>query len=255
MADTFHQVGEVARIASVTVRTLHHYDTIGLLGPSERSEAGYRLYSTDDLMRLQQIQIARSLGLSLEEIRSMLDDPSFDRREALLRQRAELRERAAATASMIAAIDTALALLEDPETLDAAELKELFDGFDHALYEEEVVERWGDTDAYGESKRRTKDYSREQWAAIKAEVETLEARFAEALRAGRAVDALETIELAETHRLHIDRWFYPCSPAMHCSLATMYTRDPRFEAHYEGRCEGLAAYIAAAIESNAIGRP
>ena len=80
-------VGEVAELAGVTVRTLHHYDELGLLSPSERSGAGYRLYSHDDLERLQEILIWRQLGFSLVEIVSLLDDPGHDRLAALERQR------------------------------------------------------------------------------------------------------------------------------------------------------------------------
>jgi DNA-binding transcriptional MerR regulator len=94
-----YQVKEVASLAGLTIRALHHYDSIGLLVPSARSAAGYRLYADDDLLRLQQILIGRELGLSLEAIRRSLDDPRFDRREALLAQRAELGARASAPAT------------------------------------------------------------------------------------------------------------------------------------------------------------
>ena len=77
-----YQVKEVVELAGVTVRALHHYDEIGLLVPKARTAGGYRLYDDDDLLRLQQILIGRELGLSLEEIRRSLDDPSFDRRRA-----------------------------------------------------------------------------------------------------------------------------------------------------------------------------
>ena len=88
-----YQVKQVARLTGLTIRTLHHYDAIGLLAPSARSAAGYRLYDDDDLLRLQQILIGRELGLSLEAIRRSLDDPRFDRRQALLAQRTELEAR------------------------------------------------------------------------------------------------------------------------------------------------------------------
>jgi len=85
-----YQVSEVARIAGVSVRALHHYDAIGLLVPSGRTEAGYRLYDDEDLLRLQQILIGRELGMPLEEIKRSLDDPNFDRRAALEKQRREI---------------------------------------------------------------------------------------------------------------------------------------------------------------------
>ncbi len=85
-------VSEVSELARVTVRTLHHYDEIGLLSPSDRSAAGYRLYSYEDLMRLQEILVWRALGFSLVEIQGLLDDPEHDQLSALRRQR-ELVER------------------------------------------------------------------------------------------------------------------------------------------------------------------
>jgi DNA-binding transcriptional MerR regulator len=106
-----YQVKEVAGLTGLTVRALHHYDSLGLLVPSARSAAGYRLYDDDDLLRLQQILIGRELGLSLEEIRRSLDDPRFDRRQALLAQRGELAARADRTAGMIRAIDAALTVI------------------------------------------------------------------------------------------------------------------------------------------------
>src|SRR5262245_28310993 len=113
MAKRTYLVKEVAALSGVTVRALHHYDELKLLTPSGRSDAGYRLYSDDDLLRLQQILIGRELGLSLEAIRRSLDDPGFDRRAALVAQRAELAARAGRAADMIRSIDAALAALDE----------------------------------------------------------------------------------------------------------------------------------------------
>lgn len=264
MAHELYRVGEVARLARVTVRTLHHYDAIGLLTPAERSPRGYRLYSENDLLRLQQIHISRALGLSLEAIRATLDDPDFDRRAALERQRAELEATIERSRSMLAAIDAALARTRRPThstrpgettmTETQTDPSALFDGFDTGEYDDETRERWGETEPFRESKRRISQYSPEDMATLKAEVEAIEAGFAAALQAGHASDSAQAVELAEAHRRHIDRWFYPCSPAMHRSLGEMYTADARFTAHYEERAEHLAAYVAEAIEANSVGR-
>jgi DNA-binding transcriptional MerR regulator len=105
-------VGEVARLARVSVHTLHHYDAVGLLPPSGRSEAGYRLYTAPDLERLQQILLFRELGFALAEIRRIMLDPGFDRRRALSAQRALLADRARRLDAMRAAIDDALDALQ-----------------------------------------------------------------------------------------------------------------------------------------------
>src|SRR5690348_4170798 len=102
-------VGEVAELARVTVRTLHHYDELGLLEPSGRSEAGYRLYSYDDLARLREILIWRALGLPLTEIASLLDDPGHDRVAALERQRELIGREIDRLGELAAAVDAAIA--------------------------------------------------------------------------------------------------------------------------------------------------
>jgi len=122
---------------------------------------------------------------------------------------------------------------------------------DQAQFEAEVRERWGETEAYRESARRTQGYSAADKARIAEELSGIEADFAAALADGEAADGGRAVDLAEAARLHIDRWYYPCSRAMHVGLAEMYTADPRFKAHYDERAEGLAEFVAAAIKANA----
>jgi len=121
----------------------------------------------------------------------------------------------------------------------------------NAAWEAEARERWGDTEAWRESQRRTGSYSPDQWDAIKAEMEGIEARLAALLGGGSAADSPEAMDAAESARQHIHRWFYPCSHAMHVGLADMYTADPRFRAHYDERAPGLADFVADAIRANA----
>ena len=144
------RVKEVAQAAGITVRTLHHYDSIALLVPSGRSEAGYRFYSRDDVLRLQQILLYRELGMSLEAIRRLLDDPEFDRRTALLSQRAAIEGRQRRNADMLRSIDRALETLDTEKEI---EMNTLFDGFDPSAHEAEAKERWGETDLYKEAAR------------------------------------------------------------------------------------------------------
>lgn len=248
MSREMRTVGEVARTAGVTVRTLHHYDDIGLLVPSGRSGAGYRLYGGADLERLHQILLLRELDVPLEAIRGILDDPAYDRRTALRAQRRLLEERLARTASKIRAVEAALDTLEGGREMRP---EELFEGFDPALYENEVQERWGGSEAYAESVRRTRRYTDEDWRRMKAEGDELVGALAAHLAAGRSPDEEEVMAAAEAHRLHIDRWFYPCSREMHVALSRMYVDDPRFAATFEAQREGLTEYVAAAIRANA----
>jgi MerR family transcriptional regulator, thiopeptide resistance regulator len=248
-----HQVKDVAKLSGVSVRTLHHYDEIGLLVPTDRSGKGYRLYDDDDLLRLQQILIGRELGLSLEAIRRSLDDPSFDRRRALLSQRAELAKRAQQTEAMLRAIDAALASLQpaaSPEG-DNMNFEKIFDGFDPSKHEAEAQRRWGDTDAFKESKRRTQAYSAEDWQRLAVEQGAIYADAFRALGSGLEPGSAEAMAIAERHRLSIDRWFYPCSYAMHCGLADLYENDARFAENIDKHGAGLTPFLVAAIRANA----
>jgi DNA-binding transcriptional MerR regulator len=245
-----YRVKEVARIAGVSVRALHHYDEIGLLVPSARTPAGYRLYDDDDLLRLQQILIGRELGLSLEEIRRSLDDPRFDRRRALLSQRAELERRARQTAEMIRAVDRTLAVI-DGGSGGNMDMKGIFDGFDPSRCEDEARERWGDTSAFQASKARAARYGDEDWKQIRAESAAIYGAFAAARSAGKDPAGEDVLAIVERHRLSIDRWFYPCSAAMHARLADLYESDPRFAANIDVHGEGLTAFLVAAIRAAA----
>ncbi len=246
-----YRVKEVARIAGISVRALHHYDEIGLLVPSTRSRSGYRLYDDDSLLRLQQILIGRELGLSLEEIRRSLDDPRFDKKRALLEQREQLQRRAARTAEMIRAVDKALFVLEGEQEGENMDMKEIFDGFDPSRYEEEARQRWGETDAYKESMKRTKRYSDDDWKKIKAEQAAIYSQAFAAMRAGKKASDEEVMDIADRHRRSIDRWFYPCSLQMHESLADLYEADPRFAANIDKFGEGLTPFLVEAIRENA----
>jgi DNA-binding transcriptional MerR regulator len=244
-------VGEVARTAKVSVRALHHYDALGLLVPSERSAAGYRLYGVEDLERLQQVLFFRELGFALEDIRGIMSDPLFDRRAALDAQRSLLAEKARRTTGMLAAIDRSLRALDEGVPMDEKEMFEVFGDFDPKDYEAEVMQRWGSTDAYSESARRAKRYTKEDWERFRAESDANGRALVEALERGLPPGDPAVMDLAEEARLLIDRWFYPCSHEMHVGLAEMYIADPRFTATYEKMHEGLARFVHEAIEANA----
>jgi DNA-binding transcriptional MerR regulator len=240
-------VGELAKLTGVTVRTLHHYDEIGLVTPSQRTAAGYRLYGERDVLRLQQVLVHRELGLPLEQIAAVLDAPGFARTEALRAQRAALVERRGKLDAMLAAVDAALRLEEGKAHMKADDVKQLFDGFDPAQYEDEAKERWGETDAYKESARRTKTYGKAEWEQIRAEGEAIYARLAELMREGAPPDDARCKGVVEAHRAHIDRWFYPCSTQMHAGLAELYVGDPRFTTNLDKVAPGFAQYLHDAI--------
>jgi DNA-binding transcriptional MerR regulator len=254
MTTTQFTVSDVARMASVSVRTLHHYDEIALLKPTARSRAGYRLYSESDLRRLHEILLFRELGFTLDAIRQILDDASFDRRAALQTQRALLAEDLTRKQAVLHAIDVALHQLETRGGMTMSEMFDGFDQFDHAQYEDEARERWGHTDSYRESQRRVKSYTKADWAALKEEADAINVAWAALLKDGVAPDDPRARAVAERHRLHIDRWFYPLTHRAHGGLADLYTADPRFAASFDRYANGLAQFASASIHANCADR-
>ncbi|SCF41743.1 DNA-binding transcriptional regulator, MerR family [Micromonospora purpureochromogenes] len=249
-----YTVGQVAKAARVTVRTLHHYDEIGLLSPSGRTAAGYRRYDDADLERLQHIRFYRELGFPLEEIAAILDDPTADPAAHLRRQHELLSGRIGKLQEMVTAIELAMEARRMNINLTPEERFEVFGDFDPDAHAEEAEQRWGGTDAYQESNRRVASYSKEDWLRNKAENEEWGRRFVEVMASGAAADSPAAMALAEEHRQLISRWFYDCSYEIHTGLADMYVADPRFTAHYEAVAPGMAAYLNEAIHANAITR-
>jgi DNA-binding transcriptional MerR regulator len=244
-------VGKVAALAGVTVRTLHHYDRIGLVSPSGRTAAGYRQYAPADLDRLHQVLLYRELGFPLEEVSTLLDDPSADPEAHLRRQHRLLRDRLERTSAMVAAVEKEMEARSMGIFLTPEERFEVFGEHDPSQYEAEVEERWGETEAYAQSKRRTAAYTKEDWLRVKAEGADVEARFAAALRSGVAPDSAAAMDIAEEHRRQISRNFHDCPPEMHAGLGRMYVENERFTAHYEEIAPGLAQYVSTAVQANA----
>ncbi|PZU49521.1 MAG: MerR family transcriptional regulator [Arsenicicoccus sp.] len=246
-------VGQVAAEVGVSIRTLHHYDEIGLVVPGERSFAGYRLYTEADLTRLQHVVVYRRLGFGLEEIAQLMqeDVDSTTVVEHLRRQRASVTDRIGQLEELTRLIDAALEDEMNDYRISREEQREIFgDAFDDD-YAAEAEQRWGDTDAWKESRRRTKGYTAEQWQQVKEEQDELNARFVALLEAGEPADGGAAMDVAEDARQQICRWFYDCPRQMHAGIAQMYVDDPRFTQTYEDIAPGLATYVRDAVVANA----
>ena len=242
-------VGELAKLTGITVRTLHHYDELGLVRPSGRTTAGYRLYEEADVVRLQQVLLFRELGLPLHEIAAAIDEAG-GRHELLRRHREVLVARRGQLDALVAAVDAALGAIERGTPMTKTDYQAMFDGFDPAQYEDEVKERWGETEAYRESARRTKPYTKADWDRYRQEAEANATRPVALMQADTPVTDAAVQEAIEEHRLLIDRWFYPCSVEMHQQLGAMYVQDPRFTANLDKVAAGYARYLADAIAAS-----
>lgn len=237
-----HTVKAVADLAGISIRTLHHYDEIGLLKPAQLTAAGYRLYTDKDLEQLQQVLFFRELGLSLQEIKGILNRPDFDRRQALQDHRRLLKSRQERLSSLIQLVDRTLDAMERGIQMSD---KDLFAGFDQAKYEEEARQRWGHTKEYEESARRTKQYSPADWAAIQQEGGEIYQTLATLIDSAPTDPQVQ--EWIQKHHRHINDRFYTCSLEVYRGLGDGYVADPRFAAFFDKIRPGLAQFMQAAM--------
>jgi DNA-binding transcriptional MerR regulator len=250
-------VGEVARLAGVTVRTLHHYDEVGLLRPSRRTPAGYRQYDGADLVRLQRILAYRELGFGLDDVGRLLDtapgarDGPDDELTLLRRQRDVLAQRIERLRQVLAAVETTMEARTMGIELTPQEILEVFGDDDPTQYADEAQQRWGGSDPWKQSQERSRRYTTADWRAMKAEQEAAGGAYAAVMARGLAPDSPEAMDAAEAQRLMITKWFYDCGHEMHRGLGDMYVTDPRFTAHYEQVAPGLAHFVRDAIHANA----
>jgi hypothetical protein len=179
-------------------------------------------------------------------------DAAGDRAALLRKHRAALAEKRGRLDAMLAAVDAALVVLEKGKaTMTPEDWKTMFDGFDPAAYEDEARTRWGGTDAYQESARRTRQYGKPEWEAIREESEEIYARLSQLMQQGAAVSDPAVQAAVEDHRKHLERWFYPCSTQMHKGLGEMYVADPRFTATLDKKGgDGFARFFRDAIAAS-----
>ncbi|MBM7367972.1 MerR family transcriptional regulator [Gordonia hydrophobica] len=243
-------VGRLADLTGVTVRTLHHYDRIGLLSPTTRTHAGYRLYTEDDVARLQRIVLYRRLEMPLDEIAALLDGDD-DPVAHLRRQRAAVMSRLGELTELVSAIDRAMEREMTGRPATDADMREIFgDGFKDE-YQDEAQQRWGDTDAWKQSAERTARFTKADWQAVKEETDAINAAFVAAKRSGAPASSETAMDAAEEARRQINDRFYDCSHQFHVCLGDMYVSDPRFTATYDDLEPGLAQYVRDAIVANA----
>ena len=246
-------VGPAARLAGTTVRALHHYDELGLVRPSGRTTAGYRVYTEADLDRLREVLVWRELGFGLDAIPALLAGERADRLDLLVEQVSAVSARIDRLQQVRAALQEEVRAVSSGLRLTQEDKRELF-GDEWTEHEDEWAaesqERWGHTDAYRESAARTARYTKADWERVKAEMGAVQERFIALLRSGAAADGDEAVAVAEQARQVNGRWFYEMSGQMQVELGRMFVDDPRFAAQYEEQAAGLAAFVSAAYQAN-----
>ena len=244
-----YKIKEVADMVGVSVRTLHHYDQIGILKPESVTTAGYRLYTEVDLERLQQVLFFKELDFNLQEIKEILDNPSFDRKHALKTHRELLIEKKKRLDKIIKSVDKTIDSIEGG--IDMSK-KEMFEGFDMTeieahkeKYAEETKQKYGKTDAYKESMKKTSKYTKEDWARIKASNERIYGKIVANMDKG--IEDPEVQKAVGELRQEITDNYYNCTVEIFRGLGDLYVNDPRFTANIDKYKEGLAEFLSEAM--------
>lgn len=243
-------VGATSSLVGVSVRTLHHWDAIGLVRPSGRSGAGYRLYSRDDVALIHRILVYRDLGFPLAEVAEMVQNPHVDERAHLVRQRELLAERIDHLQQMVCAVNRMMEAEDMNQKLSPQQQAEIFGQNWNPEYQLEAERRWGDSPQWEQSQRVVSKYTREDWQRVKETGDQLNERLAQAKREGTRPGSDRANVLAEEHRAMIGE-FYDCTHSMHVCLSAMYVEDPRFTEFYETLEPGLASWLREIIVENA----
>jgi MerR family transcriptional regulator, thiopeptide resistance regulator len=245
-----YTVGVVAELTGVSVRTLHHYDQIGLLEPGQRNAAGYRLYSPQDLQRLQRLLFYRELGFGLDTIAAILVDSESTDRDHLQRQRQLLAGRIARFQAMMAVIDKELSARKMGLSLTPQERLDVFGSTRLEDHADQAEQRWGGTPQWAQRQQRTAGYTRQDWLQLRAEQASIHQRLRDAMNDGVPATDLAVMNLAEEHRQHIHRWLHDCGYETHRELAWAYRANERIGRNYDDMAPGLSQYIHDAIIAN-----
>ncbi|MFS1511504.1 MerR family transcriptional regulator [Chengkuizengella sp. SCS-71B] len=238
-----YKVKEVSNIVGVSVRTLHHYDRIGLLEPETTTPAGYRLYTDQNLERLQQILFFKEMDFSLQEIKEILDRADFDRKEALKTHKEVLLKKKKRIEKMIKTVNKTLESIEGGIKM---ENKEMFNGFDmkkieehQAKYAEEAKQKYGES--YEKTIQKTKNYTKEDWKNITEEANHIYSTIASRMEFGPEDEQAQ--KAIHEWRQHITKYYYECTIDTFRGLGDMYVADVRFTNNIDKHKEGLAEFM------------
>lgn len=240
------RINEAAELAGVTVRTLHHYDKIGLLSPVKSAENGYRDYGEAELLRLQQIMFLKEMDFPLEEIKEMLDEPGLDRNRMMEAQLDLLLKKKQRLERIIALLEAEMRG-DSKMSFNEFDMKEIEEC--RKKYADEAREKWGGTEAYEESEERTKNYDEGKWQKVSGEQGIILSEFAAFAAEGVKPDSSEAMALAARWQKYISDNFYKCTDEILAGLAEMYIADERFKTNLDKAGEGTAEFMSATIKS------
>lgn len=238
-----YTVQQLANISGTTVRTLHHYDEIGLLKPARVKNNGYRLYNEPELLKLQQIMFFKELDFPLIEIKRILDNPKFDMKKALVEHRGQMEIRKKRLNSLIHTIDKTIKKINKETKMQDEELYKAFNEHE-TKYANETKNRWGGTTAYKQSQLKMAKMTKEEKIAIKKNADIWIKNFVENIKYGPESDQIQKLIHEHYNSLRV---FYEPNIEIYRGLANMYVEDPRFTDYYEKYSKGLAQFMKKAM--------
>ncbi|MGC4941710.1 MerR family transcriptional regulator [Kribbella sp. DT2] len=238
-------IGGAASLVGISVRTLHHWDAIGLVVPSGRTTAGYRVYSDADIARIHRVLVYRELGIALADIAAVLDDPSADPQEHLRRQRAELTEQIDRLQGMLKAVDRMLDADGKGIRLTPEQQSEIFGDSWRTEWVDEAERRWSGTPQWTQYAERAATRTTADWQDLATEFESLNTDLTHAFRTGTQPGSPDANTLAERHRATISEQF-DCTHSMQVCLARNFTPE-----YYDPFEPGLTAWFQAVVNANA----
>lgn len=241
------QIRDFAKLTSVSVRTLHYYDEIGLLKPGfVDPDTGYRYYDERSLERMQEIMFYRELDFSLKSILEIISSPDYNKKSALREQKKLLILKKERLERLIAALD-------DAEKGAGTVSMKVFDNNEYEAaqrkYADEAKRKWGKTDAWRESQEKTKKYTKDKWGEINEGMISIFSAFSECMKKGVSPDGKEAQELVKKWQDYITANFYQCTDEILCGLGQMYVADERFTWNIDRCGVGTAEYMSKAIAS------
>lgn len=245
-----YTIQKLGNLAGVSTRTLRYYDEIGLLKPARTNSSGYRIYGRREVDLLQQILFYRELGLSLEDIRSIVTDPGFDGTRALREHRNQLLDKRKQLDALIANVEKTIASHEGRITMQD---QEKFEGFKKQLIEEnerkygsETREKYGD-DKVEKSNQKLMNMTQEEYAKVTQLENEVKVTLAEAMKTGDPAGELAQ-KAADLHKQWLTFYWNEYSKEAHAGLAQMYVDDERFKAYYDKDQPGAAEFLRDAIQ-------
>lgn len=243
-------IGEVASLVGISVRTLHHWDSVGLVHAHGRTNAGYRAYSAADVERIHRVLVYQELGFSLTRIAALLDDPNVDEIAQLRQQRSLLEERIERLRRMADAVEQVLSSRTEGTALTAQQQAEIFGQGWREDWADEARERWGESDEWAQFEQNAAVYSEADRKRMQEDGEVLYSELAEAKRAGVVPGSETANRLAEQHRAMVSQLFV-CTHSMQVCLGQLYVRDERFSTFFHDRESGFSEWLSEVINANA----